>query len=195
MRQSGVVRPALRRDGGKTGEPSSKNPCKNKASDAVRPLLQLVDRPERWANPIYLHDFIEVSLRTRPKSSNKIPKRYLESELSSQQIADEFGVSKQFVLTQLRAAGIRKTARRGRSETNYRFHNPPYGFRVRNGRLETDRVEMRTARMICELRDRQRKSFPEIAKELYARRWFNRKGGEWNKVAVRHVHRRWTGKL
>ncbi len=49
--------------------------------------------------------------------------------------------------------------------------------------------------MICELRDRREKSFPDIAKELNARRWFNRKGGEWNKVAVRHVHRRWTGKL
>lgn len=37
-----VVRPALHRDGKKIGEPSSKNPCENKASDAVRPLLQLV---------------------------------------------------------------------------------------------------------------------------------------------------------
>lgn len=110
---------------------------------------------------------------TRPKSSNKIPKRYLESELSSQQIADEFGVSKQFVLTQLRAAGIRKTPRRGRSSENYRFHNPPYGFRARNGRLERDLREMKVARLIVELRDRGEKSFSEIAAELNRRAWLN----------------------
>lgn len=146
-------------------------------------------------NQVYLYDFIQVSLQTRPKSSNKIPKRYLESELSAQQIADEFGVSKQFVLTQLRAAGIRKTPHRGRSSENYRFHNPPYGYRVRNAKLETDPREIKVARLIVELRDRQGKTFPEVASELNQRGWTNRRGAPWNKVGVRHVHQRWTGKL
>ena len=155
----------------------------------------MVDRVGCCAHQELLCDFIEMQVGCRPKSSNKIPKRYLESELSSQQIADEFGVSKQFVLTQLRAAGIRKTARRGRSPENYRFHNPPYGYRARNGKLETDPSEMKVARLIVELRDRQGKSFSEIASELNKRGWRNRKRNEWNKVAIRHIHRRWTAKL
>jgi hypothetical protein len=77
-----------------------------------------VDRIEGCAHQEFLCDFIPVYLRTRPKSSNKLPKRYLEGGLSAQQITDELGVSKQFVLTQLRIAGIRKTPRRGRSGWN-----------------------------------------------------------------------------
>ncbi|MBI2604669.1 MAG: recombinase family protein [Deltaproteobacteria bacterium] len=51
------------------------------------------------------------------------------------------------------------------------------------------------ARLIVELRDRQGKSFPQIASELNQRGWTNRKGASWNKVGVRQVHQRWTGKL
>jgi hypothetical protein len=82
------VRLALHRDGKKIGEPSSKNPCKNKASDAVRPLLQLVDRPECHAHRIYLPDFLE--LRPNPKviQNAELRQKYLENNLSVQQLAD-----------------------------------------------------------------------------------------------------------
>lgn len=155
----------------------------------------MVDQPNCQTNRMLLLDILAVSLQTRPRSSNKIPNKYLESELSAQQLADEFWVSKQFVLTQLRAAGIRKSGLRGRSPENYRFHNPPYGFRVREGRLEPDQREMKVARLIVELRDRQGESFAKVAAELNQRGWKNRRGTEWNVAAIRRVHKRWAGKI
>ncbi len=157
--------------------------------------LILVDQPGHCAHQDYIDDFLEFDPKPKTRKSNKIPKRYLESKLSAQQIADEFGVSKQFVLTQLRSAGIKKTSGRGRSPENYRFHNPPYGHRVEDGRLVINNKELKIARLIVELRDRRRLSFEAIAKDLNERGHPTRRGTVWHRVSVRRVHKGWTGKI
>jgi hypothetical protein len=54
---------------------------------------------------------------------------------------------------------------------------------------------MKVAWLIIELRDRQGESFAKVATELNHRGWENRRGTEWNVVAIRRVHERWTGKI
>ncbi len=54
---------------------------------------------------------------------------------------------------------------------------------------------MKVARLIIELRDRQGESFSKVAAELNERGWKNRRGTEWSIVAIRRVHKRWTGKI
>lgn len=71
-------------------------------------------------------------------------------------MAAQTGSSKTAVLERLYEAGVRGK-RTGRDSQNYKFpKNPPYGFRVSDGRLVPERREMEVARLIVELRDRQR---------------------------------------
>jgi hypothetical protein len=156
---------------------------------------KMVDKAECWENRAYLPDFI--SFRPNPKliSNAELRQKYLQSNLSSQQLADEYGVSKQMILGRLRQAGVHGGKARGRAADNFRFPNPPYGYRVVNGRLETHPGELKVVRLIVELRDRKGWSFPAIAEELNQRGLGTRQGCRWIRSTVRLVHKAWKDKL
>jgi hypothetical protein len=146
-----------------------------------------VDRPERQSNTNYLHDFIQFYTAPKRLDNAVIRERYLKSGKSSAQIAEEFGVSKQMILGRLRQAGVHGAKGRGRSKENYRFPNPPYGYRAVSGRLETYSPEVKVARLIVELRDRHQRSFSEIAEALRRKKLRTRQGVAWTRFTVSHV--------
>jgi hypothetical protein len=57
------------------------------------------------------------------------------------------------ILGRLRQAGVRGGKGRGRAKDNFRFPNPPYGYRVVNRRLETHPSELKVIRLIVERRN------------------------------------------
>jgi hypothetical protein len=155
----------------------------------------MVDRPGCCAHRDHLPDFIPILWSPRFIKNEELARKYLARNVSAQQLADEYGVSKQIVLGRLRLAGVHGAKGRGRSPDNFRFPNPTYGYCVKDGRLETDPREMKIVRLAVELRDRQGCSFVAIANELNRRGHRNRKGTLWHHVSVRNVHKNWSGKV
>ena len=155
----------------------------------------MVDPAGGWENHVYLRDFIPIRPSPKLIKNAELAQKYLRSTLSAQQLADEYGVSKQMILGRLREAGVRGGKGRGRAADNFRFPNPVFGNKVVGGRLETNPTEMKIVRLVVELRDRQGWSFEKIAGELNRRGHRNRKGTKWHRVSTRHVHKNWTGKV
>lgn|GEM_PF-4118855 len=154
-----------------------------------------MDPAKGWENHIYLRDFIPIRPNPKLIKNAELAQKYLRSTLSAQQLAEEYGVSKQMILKRLREAGVHGGKGRGRSPDNFRFSNPIFGNKVVAGRLETNSTEMKIVRLVVELRDRQGQSFEKIADELNRRGHRNRKAAKWNRVSVRAVHKNWTGKV
>jgi len=98
------------------------------------------------------------------------------------------------VLSRLRAQGIHRTVK-GQSASNYRLPNPPYGYQVKDSKLISCPREMKISRMVVELRDRKKKTWAEIAKQLNTKGYRTRSGAKWTNFTARPVHKRWTGKL
>ena len=101
-----------------------------------------MDRVGPWENHIYLRDFIPIRPNPKLIKNAELARKYRERNISAQQLADEYGVSKQMVLGRLRKAGVHGGTGRGRAPDNFRFSNPVYGNKVVAGRLETNSVEM-----------------------------------------------------
>src|SRR5476651_2586500 len=106
----------------------------------------MVDPAKGWENHVYLRDFIPIRPSPKLIENTALAQKYRRSTLSSQQLADEYGVSKQMILGRLREAGVHGGKGRGRAADNFRFPNPVYGNKVVAGRLETNPTEMKIAR-------------------------------------------------
>ncbi len=155
----------------------------------------MVDQPLRQANRPCVYDSIQVFVAPKRLDNTTLREKYLSGNLSAAQIGEEFGLSKQTVLGRLRQAGVSKSPGRGRSQENYRFPNPAFGHRVVKGRLESNPREMKIARLIVELRDRQGLSFGQVAEELRRRNLFTRQGAAWTRYTASRVYRLRAGKL
>ena len=149
-----------------------------------------------WTNTDHVYDSIGFVALPKRLDKAKIALKYSESNLSSSQIAEKIGASKQMVLSRLRSAGVFNAKRRGRSSENYRFKNTtPFGKKVRDGRLVLNPVEVKIARLIVELRDRKGLAWEEICSEVNGRGHLTRRGTKWQDHTVRHVYKLWSGKL
>ena len=125
-----------------------------------------------------------------------IASKYVDSNPSSVQIAENVGASKQMVLSRLRSAGVFQEKGRGRSAENYRFPNTaPFGKRVRDGRLVVNPVEVKIARLIVELRNRKSASWALICLQLNEKGYRTRRNTPWQEYNARHVYKLWRGKL
>src|SRR6185312_2348273 len=138
----------------------------------------MVERSGRCAHSrgsrLYLSDRIGVFAAPKLIEKATVARKYRESNQSIRQIAEELGLSKQTVMARLDAAGVKGRVRRGHSPENYLNHNPPYGFRVINNRLVPSQKEMRTVRLVVELRDRRGIGWMQIAEVLNQKRIKNR---------------------
>ena len=160
----------------------------------MRPAT-LVDRSGCWANCNQVTDFLSLIVNPSRADFTTFSDLYLEKGLSASEIAVELGLSKTAVIERLQAGGIRR-ARTGRDPNNYKFpKNPPYGYQVVNGRLVANRLEMKVARQIVELRDRQKVGWRVIAEKLNQSGCKTRKGRPWTIDTVENVHARWCGAL
>src|SRR4051812_25003246 len=105
--------------------------------------LVLVEAARGWENHVYVYDHVPVIPVPKALVNAEIARKYRQHRISAQQLADEYGVSKQMILGRLRRTGVRGSKGRGRSEENFRFPNPVYGKRVVARRLETSPSEMK----------------------------------------------------
>lgn len=153
-----------------------------------------MEQPESWTNPTYLKDFIGLIPDPKRVDSSKIASFYTEDRLSCYQIADKTGLSKTAVIKRLNETGT-KNRHRGRDQNNYRFRNPPYGFKVVDGKLVQSRQELKIIRLIVEYRDRQGKPWDEIAGELITAGLRTRLGKPWTPRNTQNIYYRWKGKV
>jgi transposase-like protein len=140
-------------------------------------------------------DLLKIVIRIQTLDKNEIRRLYLEEGLTASQIADRFGVSKQMILCRVRRAGVHNTPQKGRSPTNYRYRNPPYGLRVNNGHLVPDKKEMKLVRQIVELRSRKKLGWTQIVQQLNAANVPSRRGKLWLIMGVKRVFTRWYGRI
>jgi DNA-binding transcriptional MerR regulator len=157
---------------------------------------KMVDRVGPWKNQNYIYDSLTFSVNPKKVLPSKIRSDYLESDLTSGQIAERLGIAKSTVLRRLHAAGVLRQARRGRSPTNYRFKgSTPYGKRVVNGKLVVHPAEITVARLIIELRERRGFSWAEMKAAVDEKGLTTRRGTPWSISLIRHVYKTWRSKL
>lgn len=149
-------------------------------------------------NQSYYTDIIEFSPKPYLVHGPKLLHLYHQKGLSAKQVADELGVSKAFILERLHDLGIRSGTGQGRmvNPENYRHHNPPFGYHVKNGKLLPCKPELRVCRLIVQLIRDKGHGFRETARELEQRGLKNRKGqNKWGHYVVTQIYNRWKEKL
>ena len=155
-----------------------------------------MDRAGAWTNTGHVYD--SIGFIAIPKRLDKavIASKYIAGNQTAAQIAENIGASKQMVLARLRAAGISDTKGRGRSPENYRFlRSAPFGKKVLDGRLVTNSVELKIARIIVELRDRKSFSWNQVCQQLNEKGHKTRRNTPWKESNIRHIYKLWSGKL
>lgn len=169
-----------------------------KAKWPLATSLFLVDQPEYGTNTSYLVDFIKVTLLPKLLNFNEIRVLYLEKGLSTAQIAREYDVAKSVIVGLLNRAGVHPGRNNSRSSNpeNYRLRVPPYGFKIRDGKLVPSKPELKLCRLVVELIKRRGLSVNATAKELGKRGYKNRSGAvKWDHSTVRNIFKRWKDKL
>jgi hypothetical protein len=71
----------------------------------------------------------------------------------------------------------------------------PFGKKALDGRLVDNRLELKTARLIVELRARQNLGWTEVVDRLNADGLSTRQGLKWKIGTARMVFERWNGKI
>ncbi|MCB0416338.1 MAG: recombinase family protein [Bdellovibrionaceae bacterium] len=140
-----------------------------------------------------MFDFIEGTHLPRKIPPEFIAEIYEKEGLSAQQISERIGLSKQAVLHRLRKVGVRN-GRRGRAPDNYRYRNPPFGYKVVIGQLKLNSSEIRVVRLVLKLAN-EGKTSKCIAGILNERKVPARRGGPWDRARVKRVLQRWRGKV
>lgn len=155
-----------------------------------------MEETRRRANQQQVSDFIRFVAIPKAVDPTKIKQLYVESGLTASQIAEQVGLSRPAVLARLHQMGIRKTQDKGQAPDNYRFtQRIPFGKRLVAGRLIDDRKDLKTARYIVELRQRQSLPWNEVVRKLNLQGYKTKKGLPWKIGTVRMVFERWQGKL
>lgn len=147
--------------------------------------------------PYYL-DFLRLCLPKKRVDFDHLRQLYEKKGLSAKQIAQELGVSKTFVIDKIRHLEIVKQAAGNRQTNpeNYRFHNPPYGYQVKDSKLVLNSSELKVCRLIVDLLGHQGWSVKRTAEELQQRGFKSRQGSDvWHHTFIRSVFKRWHGKL
>jgi transposase len=156
-----------------------------------------VDQPEYGTNHSYLADFIQISLAPKLVDYREIVNLYKSGGLAAGQIARRLGISKSFVLSKLTSEKIdmSKTIGRSGNPENFRRSVPPFGFKIVDGRLVSNREELRICRLVVEQIKRQGLSLRAVAKELNRRGLKNRNRKLWGHQSVIQIYNRWKDKI
>ena len=156
----------------------------------------MVERSRHWTNLPQVSDFLNfVSI---PKAVNPalIREFYLEKGLTASQIAEQVGLSKPAVLARLHQMGVRKQQDRGAQSDNFRFaQRVPFGKRLVDGRLVDDRRELKAARLIVELKQRQNLPWKEVVSKVNMAGFQTKKGLPWKIGTVRMVFSKWKDRV
>ncbi|MCB0411440.1 MAG: hypothetical protein KDD22_02870, partial [Bdellovibrionales bacterium] len=78
----------------------------------------------------------------------------------------------------------------------FRHHNPPYGFKVQNGKLVVNKQELKICRIVVDFMGRQKRPVREMAREFIRREIKKRRGHvKWGYLVVQQIFKRWNGKI
>lgn len=156
----------------------------------------VVEQSRRRANPFQVSDFIKFVAIPKAVDPAIIRDLYLKNGFTASQIAEQVGLSKPAVLARLHQMGVRKVHSKGQAVDNYRFtQRVPFGKRLVAGRLLDDRKDLKTARYIVELRQRQGLPWKEVVTKVNLSGYRTKKGLLWKVGTVRMVFERWRGKI
>lgn len=157
-----------------------------------------MDQVEYGANHIYLSDFIKMSYSGKLLNPEEIKRLYVKERLSAAQIAARFGVAKSVIIKwtdQLKVAPGTKVGSKT-NPNNYRHHNPPYGYKVQDGKLVLNKAELKICRLVVELIGRRKFGIRETARELMKQEFKNRRGEiNWSHFVVQQIFNRWNNKV
>ena len=145
----------------------------------------------------HLVDFFSFFPIPHTLESQTFSELYEKYELSVKQIAERVGVSKSTVLKKLKEGdtSLRSTRESLTNSKNYRSPNPPYGFKVVEGRLVENRAEIRICRKIIEMREKGA-SFNAISQLLREKGLKNRKQTlYWCHKHLKRIYNYWKEKL
>ena len=107
----------------------------------VRPNFYMVDQAIVYPNRSNLSVSFSFVFNINVINPEILRDLYLKQGLSASQIGAKFNASKSHVLSKLQSMGIRKDPiERKFDPKNYRQHNPPYGYQVKNGELKEYRA-------------------------------------------------------
>lgn len=156
----------------------------------------LVDQVGHRTNSTYINDFIGIFSIPKDVGTDKIADLYVKEGLTAAQVAARVGLSKASILRRLHSLGIRKgtlhEVTKGQPRPAVRA---AYGQRIISGKLVNDRQEQKVARLIVELRERQKLGWKEVVDRLNGEGLRTRSGIPWKVGRVRMVFDRWHGKL
>lgn len=160
--------------------------------------LVLVDQSVRGTNTSYVLDFIAICFKSQLLNSAEIRRLYLKESLSAAQIASRFGVSRAVILSTVKRLGIGTKSAVGRmtNPNNFRHHNPPYGYKVKDNKLVLNSSELKICRAVVEMMGRKKCGARETARELVSRGFKNRRGEvAWGHLVVQQIFKRWKDKV
>ncbi len=158
----------------------------------------MVSQPEYGTNTRYLVDFIRICLSAKLLNSEEIRELYENKLLSAAQIGKHFRVSRVTILSHLHEMGIRDrpSVERATNPENYRMRVAPYGYAIQNGKLVSNKTELKICRLVVELVQRHGRRHTDVARELSRRGYKNRAGRKkWNSGTVFNIYKRWKDKL
>ncbi len=159
--------------------------------------FEVVELIEHGTHQGYLVDTIQFQAPTRTLDPRLIVSLYAEKGLSTFQVAQQLGCSKSFVITTLKRNGLlRQGARTQTDPENYRNAAPPFGYRVSQGKLVPNSVELKICRKIVDLINRQGWTYLRVAQLLCEKGIKNRHGTPvWHHYTVSRIYKRWKGKV
>ena len=154
----------------------------------------MVDQARRWANRMYLYDFVALIVDPKKTKPAIVRDLYVIEGLSKSEIAERLDISKTAVSSHLKQLEI-KEKHTGRDPNNYKFpRNPPYGYKVMEGKLVQNPKEIKMARWIIQLKDRDALTWKQVLREMNQRN-FKSRTGEWTIDSARNARARWKEKL
>lgn len=158
----------------------------------------LVDQAGYGTNTSYLVDFIKICFKPKLLNPAEIKRFYLNEELSAAQIAAHYGVSKSVIIGWINRLKIGSKSAKGRmtNPNNFRHHNPPYGYKVKDNKLVLNSAELKMCRAVVEYMGRKKCSARQTARELEKRGYKNRRGElNWGHLTIQQIFKRWKDKL
>ncbi len=141
-----------------------------------------------------IFNFYSIPTKLDPDYFSKLYDKY---QFSLKQISEKMGVSKSTVLEKIRQAQTptRNLKYSLTNPKNYRAPNPPFGFRVVDGRLVENKREIQLCRKIIEMSD-DGLSFNAIAKYFESKELKNRKNTNyWCHKSLKKFYNYWKTKL
>ena len=155
-------------------------------------LLKIGYNSKKINENFYLVDLFSFFSIPYKLNNNLFCTLYQKHQLSMKQIAEKTGVSKSTVLSRLKAEGVLTRNKSSSSNPmNYRSPNPPFGYRVVDGRLVKNPLEVRICKKIIELKNNNL-NFNAIAKKLEDEGLKNRRGSIlWRSSFVGNIYKKW----